>query len=145
MKDTIFSESEKLSTVLLIIIGLIPTTRGVYWITNSSIAINESPLYQKLHSIAPLYVWGLPFLFGGLLLIIASIFIISLKTKKHYDILLVIGGFLCGSSFIIIAMASATNNLNWLTPVHNTCFSIGFFAITWIGISSLWNQKKKKS
>ncbi|XWX33944.1 tail protein [Staphylococcus phage PG-2021_46] len=145
MKNGIFSDSEKLSTILLIILGLIPASRGVYWITNSQVAINDSPLYEKLDSIAPLFIWGLPVLIGGLFLIMASIFIVSPKTKTHYYIFLIIGGLLCGLGSIVIAAASVENNLNWLTPVHNTCLSIGFFAITWIGISSLWNQKKEKT
>lgn len=145
MKNGIFSDSEKLSTILLIILGLIPASRGVYWITNSQVAINDSPLYEKLDSIAPLFIWGLPVLIGGLFLIMASIFIVSPKTKTYYYIFLIIGGLLCGLGSIVIAAASVENNLNWLTPVHNTCLSIGFFAITWIGISSLWNQKKEKT
>lgn len=61
MKNGIFSDSEKLSTILLIILGLIPASRGVYWITNSQVAINDSPLYEKLDSIAPLFIWGFLF------------------------------------------------------------------------------------
>ena len=145
MKNGIFSVSEKLSTILLIIFGLLPSSRGVYWITNSQVAINDSPLYRELNSIAPLFVWGLPMLIGGLFLIVASIFIISQKTRKYYYLFIIIGGLLCGLGSIVIAAASVENNLNWLTPVHNTCLSIGFFAITWIGINSLWNQKKEKT
>lgn len=144
MKNGIFSFSEKLSTILLIIIGLLPTSRGVYWIVSTESAINDSPLYVKLDSIAPLFVWGIPLLIGGLCLIISSIFIVSTKTRRYYYISLIVGGLLCGIGSLIIAAASVENNLNWLTPVHNTCLSIGFFALTWIGTRSLWNQKKEK-
>lgn len=145
MRNGIFSVSEKLSTILLIILGLLPASRGVYWITNSEIAINDSPLYMKLDSLAPLFVWGIPLLIGGILLILSSVFIVTPKTRNYYYIFLAIGGFLCGIFSIIIATASVENNLNWMTPVHNTCLSIGFFTITWIGTSSLWNRNHKKN
>lgn len=145
MRNGIFSVSEKLSTILLIILGLLPASRGVYWITNSEIAVNDSPLYMKLDSLAPLFVWGIPLLIGGILLILSSVFTVTPKTQNYYHIFLAIGGFLCGIFSIIIAAASVENNLNWITPAHNTFLSIGFFTITWIGISSLWNHNHKKN
>ncbi len=144
MKDTIFSESEKLSTVLLIIFGLLPLSRAIYWFANSSNAVCESPFYEKLNSIAPLFVWGIPFLIGSILIIVASVFIISTTTKKYFNIFVSIGGFICGIGFAVIAAASVENNINWLTPVHNTCYTVGFLALTWIGISPLWNNHRHK-
>lgn len=141
IKDTL-TKTERISMTLLIIIGLIIATRGVYWITNYSTAVNESPFYQTLDSVAPLYIWGAPFLIGGSFLIIASFNIINQRTRKVFDIYLTIGGLVSGLSFFIISMASISNALNWMTPVQNICFSVGCFSLMIIGIASLWTNRK---
>lgn len=138
-------KTEKMSMILLTVFGIIISSRGVYWITNYSNAVHESPFYETLDRVAPLYVWGAPFLIGGILLMVASINIISQNTRRVFDVLLVAGGFISGLSFLIISMASMASSFNWMTPVQNLCFAIGLFSLTWIGLDSLWKNKRNKT
>jgi hypothetical protein len=139
------AKTEKISMILLTVFGIIISSRGVYWITNYSSAMHESPFYETLDRVAPLYIWGAPFLIGGILLMIASINIISQNTRRVFDVLLVVGGFISGLSFLIISMASMASAFNWMTPVQNLCFAIGLFSLTWIGLDSLWKNKRNKT
>lgn len=143
-KENVLTNTEKISVTLLIIIGLVVSTRGIYWITNYQAAVHESVFYEALDKVAPLYVWGAPFLIGGILIIIASLLILNQSAKKLFDIIITIGGTISGFSFLLIAMASMSNSLNWLTPALNTIFTVGFFTLSWIGIISLWKNRQAK-
>lgn len=138
------TKAEQISMTLLIILGLIVGVRGAYWVTNYKFAVHESPFYEALDQVAPLYIWGVPFLIGGIFLIIASTRIINQSTKKAFDIYITIGGTISGFSFLIIAMASINNSLNWMTPAQNVCFAVGFFTLSIIGIGSLWKNRTIK-
>ena len=140
----VLTKAERISMTLLIIFGLISSIRGVYWITNYSTAVHESPFYEALDRVAPLYVWGVPFLLGGIFLILASTHIINQSTRKALDIYIIIGGTISGLSFTLIAMAAINNSLNWLTPAQNICFAVGFFTLSIIGIGSLWKSRTVK-
>ena len=140
----VLTKAEKISMTLLIILGLISSIRGVYWITNYNTAVHESPFYEALDRVAPLYVWGVPFLLGGIFLILASTHIINQSTRKAFDIYIIIGGTISGLSFTLIAMAAINNSLNWLTPAQNVCFAVGFFTLSIIGIGSLWKSRTVK-
>lgn len=143
-EDNSLSKTEKISMIFLIISSLISSARGIYWIVNYNRAVHESPFYEALDRVAPLFVWGAPFLIGGILLILAGFNIVSQKVKRVFDVLLIAGGLVSGFSFLLIASASWSSALNWLTPVQNVCFSVGFFSLSWIGIDSLWKNKKTK-
>ena len=140
----VLTKAERISMTLLIIVGLMPSIRGSYWITNYNTAVHESPFYETLDGVAPLYVWGLPFLLGGIFLILASTHIINQSTRKAFDIYIIFGGTISGLSFTLIAMASINNSLNWLTPAQNVCFAVGFFTLSIIGIGSLWKNRTIK-
>lgn len=129
---------------LLIIVGLMPSIRGTYWITNYNTAVHESPFYETLDSVAPLYIWGIPFLLGGIFLILASMHIVNQSTRKAFDIHIIFGGTISGLSFTLISMAAINNSLNWLTPSQNICFAVGFFTLSIIGIGSLWKNRTVK-
>ena len=143
-KNNVLSKAEKISMTLLIIVGLIVGIRGVYWITNYNTAVHESPFYETLDSVAPLYVWGVPFLLGGIFLILASTHIINQSTRKAFDVYIIFGGTISGLSFTLISMAAINNSLNWLTPAQNVCFAVGFFTLSIIGIGSLWKSRTVK-
>ena len=143
-KNNVLSKAEKISMTLLIIVGLIVGIRGVYWITNYNTAVHESPFYETLDSVAPLYVWGVPFLLGGIFLILASTHIINQSTRKAFDVYIIFGGTISGLSFTLISMAAINNSLNWLTPAQNICFAVGFFTLSIIGIGSLWKNRTIK-
>lgn len=140
----VLSKAEKISMTLLIILGLMPSIRGSYWITNYNTAVHESPFYETLDSVAPLYVWGVPFLLGGIFLILASTHIINQSTRKAFDVYIIFGGTISGLSFTLISMAAINNSLNWLTPAQNICFAVGFFTLSIIGIGSLWKNRTVK-
>ena len=54
----VLTKAERISMTLLIIFGLISSIRGVYWITNYNTAVHESPFYEALDRVAPLYEIG---------------------------------------------------------------------------------------
>lgn len=140
----VLTEAEKILMTLLIIVGLMPSIRGTYWITNYSTAVHESPFYETLDKVAPLYVWGVPFLVGGIFLILAGTHIINQSTRKAFDVYIIFGGTISGLSFTLISMAAINNSLNWLTPAQNICFAVGFFTLSIIGIGSLWKSRTVK-
>lgn len=140
----VLSRTEKISVALLIIVGLVVSIRGTYWITNYQAAVHESVFYEALDKVAPLYIWGTPFVIGGLFLILSSLLIINQSAKKMFDIFIIIGGTVSGFSFLLIAMASMNNSINWLTPALNVIFTVGFFTLSWIGINSLWKNRADK-
>lgn len=140
----VLTKAERISMTLLIIVGLMPSIRGTYWITNYNTAVHESPFYETLDSVAPLYVWGIPFLLGGIFLILASTHIINQSTRKAFDVYIIFGGTISGLSFTLISMAAINNSLNWLTPAQNICFAVGFFTLSIIGIGSLWKNRTIK-
>ena len=137
----VLTKAERISMTLLIIVGLMPSIRGSYWITNYNTAVHESPFYETLDKVAPLYVWGIPFLLGGIFLILASTHIINQSTRKAFDVYIIFGGTISGLSFTLISMAAINNSLNWLTPAQNICFAVGFFTLSIIGIGSLWKNR----
>ena len=140
----VLTKAERISMTLLIIVGLMPSIRGSYWITNYNTAVHESPFYETLDRVAPLYVWGVPFLLGGIFLILASTHIINQSTRKAFDVYIIFGGTISGLSFTLISMAGVNNSLNWLTPAQNICFAVGFFTLSIIGIGSLWKNRTIK-
>ena len=142
--NNVLTKAERISMTLLIIVGLMPSIRGTYWITNYNTAVHESPFYETLDRVAPLYVWGIPFLLGGIFLILASTHIINQSTRKAFDVYIIFGGIISGLSFTLISMAAINNSLNWLTPAQNICFAVGFFTLSIIGIGSLWKSRTVK-
>lgn len=140
----VLTEAERILMTLLIIVGLMPSIRGTYWITNYRTAVHESPFYETLDKVAPLYVWGVPFLLGGIFLILAGTHIINQSTRKAFDVYIIFGGTISGLSFTLISMAAINNSLNWLTPAQNICFAVGFFTLSIIGIGSLWKNRTVK-
>lgn len=140
----VLTEAERILMTLLIIVGLMPSIRGTYWITNYRTAVHESPFYETLDKVAPLYVWGVPFLLGGIFLILAGTHIINQSTRKAFDVYIIFGGTISGLSFTLISMAAINNSLNWLTPAQNICFAVGFFTLSIIGIGSLWKSRTVK-
>lgn len=140
----VLTEAERILMTLLIIVGLMPSIRGTYWITNYSTAVHESPFYETLDRVAPLYVWGIPFLLGGIFLILAGTHIINQSARKAFDVYIIFGGTISGLSFTLISMAAINNSLNWLTPAQNICFAVGFFTLSIIGIGSLWKNRTVK-
>ena len=142
--ENVLIKAEKISMTLLIILGLVSSIRGVYWITNYNTAVHESPFYEALDRVPPLYGWGVPFLLGGIFLILASTHILNQSTRKAFDVYIILGGTISGLSFTLISMAGVNNSLNWLTPAQNVCFAVGFFTLSIIGIGSLWKNRTIK-
>src|SRR5699024_759637 len=95
----VLTKAERISMTHLMIVGLMPSIRGAYWITNYNTAVHESPFYDTLDSVAALYVWGIPFLLGGIFLILASTHIINQSTRKAFDVYIIFGGTISGLSF----------------------------------------------
>lgn len=146
IESTFLSKTERLLVPCLFVFGAIVGSRGFYWIVNGDAAKNDSPFYRTLDNVFPLWVWGIPFVIAGLMFFLASVFVVSLNTKKTFDIFLTIGSLISAISFTLLALASAGdgNAVNWLTPTQNTIFAVGFYILTLTGVSFLWRSIKTK-
>lgn len=146
IESTFLSKTERLLVPCLFVFGSIVGSRGFYWIVNGDAARNDSPFYRTLDNVFPLWVWGIPFVIAGLMFFLASVFVVSLNTKKTFDIFLTIGSLISAISFTLLALASTGdgNAVNWLTPTQNTIFAVGFYILTLTGVSFLWRSIKTK-
>src|SRR5699024_8135769 len=137
----VLTKAEKISMTLLIILGLVSSIRGVYWITNYNTAVHKSPFYEALDRVALLYVWGVPFLLGGIFLILVSTHIINQSRRKALVIYIIVSGTISRLSFTLIVLKYINNSFNRLTPAKNIGLSLGCFTRTRIEIGSLFKKR----
>lgn len=113
-----FSFTDRVTTVTLFSIGLFVSVRGIYWIINIEKSLGESDFYIALHSVMPLYVWGILVLISGVMLMLSSMFYGQRQENNISLRLVVLGG--AGGALVNFLMSSAAlfNAINWLTPVQ---------------------------
>lgn len=140
----ILTFSEKFSVLSFFMLGIYVLIRAVYWGVNSNSAISDSQLYRALAEIAPLNIWAIPFGISGLLLIWASALLIKQSTSKTFDFVLIFGGLLAFGCHIMLALASVSNGVNWMTPATNCVLSILFLSMAYLGVESLWKKRNVK-
>ncbi|QDF14326.1 hypothetical protein [Staphylococcus phage PMBT8] len=139
MKKNLVTFDEKVRFTAIIMVALLSISRGGYWLWSGNSATSEQLAY-----VAPLEIWGIIFVVGGIFLIISNMFIFSPKNKKFFYLLFVIGTGILALSYLVVGMASVQNSINWLTPSHNTILFVGFMALFSLGAKELWKILKSK-
>lgn len=143
-KGDILTFSEKFSVLAFFMLGIYILVRAVYWGVSHNNIINDSQLYRALAEIVPLNIWAIPFGLSGLLLIWASALLIKQTTSKKFDYVLIFGGVLAFICYMLLALASVSNGINWMTPATNCVLSILFLSMAYLGVESLWKKKQEK-
>lgn len=144
MKQNVVTFDEKIKFTVIIILSLLSIVRGGYWLYNGDSASSESKLYKQLADVAPLEMWGLIFIIGGIILLLSNLYILNVKKKSIFYIIFIIGTGVLAIGYLVVGMASVQNSINWLTPAHNTIFFVGFSALFLLGCKELWKILKSK-
>lgn len=134
MKEPQQSQMEYTNVVSLIMLGILATVRGVFWIIASDETAHDSPLYESMHELITLTVWGVPFFLGGICLIIAGVTLPYRNVNRVYSVSLILGGSICSMFFFIISMAGMDSSLNWLTPVTFLIMAMGSGGYAYVGV-----------
>lgn len=133
-KETQQTEMEYINVVSLMTFGILAMVRGFFWIVSSEKAVNDSPLYKSMHELISLSFWGVPFLIGGIFLVIAGIALPYRKVNEVYSWFLIVGGIICAVFFFIISLASMDQSLNWLTPATFIVMAMGCGGYAYVGV-----------
>lgn len=133
---------ERILILFFMFMGLYELSRAFYWLSNSNLVKYDSGLYFTLAEIFPLYIWAVPFLVSGILLIMAGFYSVKKSSKKFY-IILMTGSFFATLGHAILTMASINNGISVLTPLQNFTLTMLFLSILVVGGDSLWKRKKK--
>ena len=132
--------SESIASTLLLALGMLTTSRGVFWMFNYD-NTSDSNLYASLAAVMPLWAWAIGFVVGGLLLILSSWYIPRRDIKKGFAVTLLIGGGLSSASYFIVAIAGFGNAINWLLPMQLIIFSMSTLMLAFFGGLMLWQKK----
>lgn len=141
-KHEVLSFSEKFSVLAMFMLGMYVMVRAVYWGVESNNAIGDSLLYETMSQVVPLHIWSIPFGISGIMLIWASVLVIKQSNSKVFDWVLIVGGVIAFTCHILLALASVSNGINWMTPATNCVLSILFLSMAYLGVESLWKKKK---
>lgn len=133
---------EKILILFFMFMGLYELSRAFYWLSDSNLVKYDSGLYFTLAEIFPLYVWAVPFLVSGILLIMAGFYSVK-KDSKTFYITLMTGSFFATLGHAILTMASINNGISVLTPLQNFALTMLFLSILVVGGDSLWKRMKK--
>ena len=134
------SVSESIASTLLLALGMLTTSRGVFWMFNYD-NTSDSNLYASLAAVMPLWAWAIGFVVGGLLLILSSWYIPRRDIKKSFAVTLLIGGGLSSASYFIVAIAGFGNAINWMLPMQLIIFSMTTLMLAFFGGTMLWQKK----
>lgn len=133
---------ERILILFFMFMGLYELSRAFYWLSDSNLVKYDSGLYFTLAEIVPLYVWAIPFLVSGILLIMAGFYSVK-KSNKTFYIILMTSSFFATLGHAILTMASINNGISVLTPLQNFTLTMLFLSILVVGGDSLWKRKKK--
>lgn len=136
------STPEKLVCASNLTLGLYSFARATFWILQSKTAINDSPLYEALHKVFPLWAWGTVIMFFSVCLIVSCFYIPHRLTRSIFDLLVMIGGIGLSNFYFFLAVAGINNSINWLTPVGFIILSAGLGVIGFIGGVSYFGKRE---
>lgn len=128
---------EYITSTLLFGFGMVPITRGVYWMINP---YDEVQMYLAMTELMSMRYWSIFFLVGGMGFIIAS-WLLPKRMKKKFAISLLLGGVITSLAYFTLVVAGFGNSTTWITPLTfaiNSGISgmLGFF-----GGIRLWTIK----
>ena len=133
---------ERILILFFMFMGLYELSRAFYWLSDFNLVKYDSGLYFTLAEIVPLYIWAVPFLVSGILLIMAGFYSVK-KSNKTFYIILMTSSFFATLGHAMLTMASINNGISVLTPLQNFTLTMLFLSILVVGGDSLWKRKKK--
>lgn len=126
------------------LLGLTISSRGFFWLFHQNDVIKDSVFYAKLHTVMPIWLWGLIILITGIFIMLSALYVPTIESRNIFFKLTIIGG---SSSFIfyfIMLSASMKNHINWLTPINFLILTVWTFAITVISVVELIGRRKQR-
>lgn len=113
-----FRFTDRVTTVTLLALGLFISVRGLYWTIQQENVLSESDFYSALHTVMPIWFWGILLLFFGVALVLSSTFYGQNSENNISLKLLLFGGAGGAITHFVMSSAALFNAINWLTPVQ---------------------------
>ncbi|MGV3143162.1 hypothetical protein NKW85_09870 [Staphylococcus simulans] len=132
--------SEMIASTLLFGTGLFTFWRGFFWAIAQGSVLGDSPFYRELHNLLPIWIWGVLFLFSGILLMCSSYLLPKQNNKSYWFI--TIGSFISFIMYFIITSASVYNAINWLSPIQFATLSGIYLVMTFFGGFELYDGRR---
>lgn len=139
---------DKLDTreILLIahnlLLGATVTGRGVMWFTAQEMVLRDSPFYVALHTVMPIWVWGLIAMVTGLILLLSVFHVTSMEVSLKYYYYSCVGGLSSSVFYFFMVAASLNNNINWLTPYNFLILTVWTGIVGFIGGAEIYARRK---
>lgn len=143
-RDDPFNSKDLFLVVSQFLLGLTISSRGFYWLFNQNAVIEDSVFYAKLHTIMPIWLWGLIILITGMFIMLSALYVPTIENRNIFFKLTIIGGSSSFVFYFIMLSASMKNHLNWLTPINFLILTVWTLAITVISVVELIVRRKQR-
>lgn len=143
-RDDPFNSKDLFLVVSQFLLGLTISSRGLYWLFNQNAVIEDSEFYAKLHTIMPIWLWGLIILITGMFIMLSALYVPTIENRNIFFKLTIIGGSSSFVFYFIMLSASMKNHLNWLTPINFLILTVWTLAITVISVVELIVRRKQR-
>ncbi|MCC2087877.1 hypothetical protein KRP69_01490 [Mammaliicoccus sciuri] len=140
--------TDKLDTreILLIannlLLGATVTGRGVMWFTAQEFVLNDSHFYVALHTVMPIWIWGLIAIVTGFSLLLSAFHVTSMEVSTKYYYYSCIGGLSSSVFYFFMVVASLNNAINWLTPYNFLLLTVWTGVVGFIGGAEIYARRK---
>lgn len=142
IKITNLTGVEILLIVHQLLLGIMFEGRGIFWFVNQQGVLSDSPFYVTLHSVMPIWLWGLFIMITGFFIIISAFYVPFLNTNKKFYTYSFIGTTSSMIFYFIMLSASLENSINWLTPFNFLVQTAWAFLIAFISGWKLYERRK---
>lgn len=139
-----FNSKDLFLVVSQFLLGLTISSRGFYWLFNQNAVIEDSVFYAKLHTVMPIWLWGLIILITGMFIMLSALYVPTIENRNIFFKLTIIGGSSSFVFYFIMLSASMKNHLNWLTPINFLILTVWTLAITVISVVELIVRRKQR-
>lgn len=142
IKITNLTGVEILLIVHQLLLGIMFEGRGIFWFVNQHSVLSDSPLYVTLHSVMPIWLWGLFIMITGFFIIVSALYVPFLNINNKFYTYSFIGTTSSMIFYFIMLSASLDNNINWLTPFNFLVQTTWAFLISFISGWKLYERRK---
>lgn len=139
---------DKLDTkeILLIahnlLLGATVLGRGVMWFTAQEMVLRDSPFYVALHTVMPIWVWGLIAMVTGLVLLLSAFHVTSMEISLKHSYYSCIGGLSSSIFYFFMVVASLNNAINWVTPYNFLLLTVWTGVVGFLGGAEIYARRK---
>ncbi|MGW7903294.1 hypothetical protein [Staphylococcus xylosus] len=133
---------EIIAFVLIFGLGVHMFERGFFWSKEQESVLGDSPFYVALHSIMPIWVWGIVAMIFSLIFLSSAFFIPKQPINNICNWLLVIGGL--GSAILYFFMTSASiyHAINWLSTAQFAVITVVCGVLAFVGGADIYDRRK---